>query len=251
MKKGQITIFIIVGIIVVAAIFLALYLRGQVGTDVSQSQLAARAGLSQDVAEVWDDIYNCVQSTSEEAVLLVAEQGGYMLPPKNSLSVQDSLIAYGYKGGKDVVPSLSVVKEEVSDYVEIFLPLCVDFSLFPKFKVTETEPKVKSVTITDDKVSVSVDYKVQLVKGTETTTLSEPFPVTIKTKLKKMIEAEKAIVEDVSKDSTQISFNTLGKVNFNTNIIVYDANTTVFAMTDNSSKVGGYDLTYIFAIEVK
>jgi hypothetical protein len=90
MKRGQITIFIVLGIVIVAAIFLALYFKGQVSDELGKAQLAAKAGLPADVATVWDEIYDCAVLTAEEAIMLIGEQGGYMLPLESALEADDS-----------------------------------------------------------------------------------------------------------------------------------------------------------------
>jgi hypothetical protein len=87
-------------------------------------------------------------------------------------------------------------------------------------------------------------------KGTQSNKITKPFPIQIKTKLKGLVEAETKIVEELAKDPTQLSFNTLSGVGFDVDVIIYDNKTAIFSLTDETTTIEGYNLTYIFASEV-
>jgi hypothetical protein len=67
MKRGQTTIFVILGIVLVMIVFILFVFRGQIKTRVS-------FGESQDVEKQFSQ---CVEKTLREKIRIISEQGGY------------------------------------------------------------------------------------------------------------------------------------------------------------------------------
>src|SRR3990167_8250821 len=76
-KRGQITIFIILGIIIVGGILIYFLFRGSMGID----------GVSTEFEPVYDLYLSCLEDTASQGVSLLGEQAGYIEPPEFSLNI--------------------------------------------------------------------------------------------------------------------------------------------------------------------
>ncbi len=83
-KRGQVTVFIILGIIVVALIGMLFFFRGDLIEDIFEGE---GAGLfsSADIEPVKDVVQGCVEITLMDAIEHVSNRGGY-----NSPAISDS-----------------------------------------------------------------------------------------------------------------------------------------------------------------
>ena len=77
MKRGQITIFIVIGLIILLIIGLIIYLsRGQI-----ERKLAARTSIAkvpQEVQPIYDYAEQCIYDIGKDAIQKLGERGGYI-----------------------------------------------------------------------------------------------------------------------------------------------------------------------------
>ncbi|MFC1733401.1 hypothetical protein ACFL6I_24135 [candidate division KSB1 bacterium] len=85
-KRGQITLFIIIGVVILSALGLFLYLRGQVAEE--------EEFVPADIAPIKVFVDKCLEETAKDAILVVSLQGGYYLAPENSLNFLGLKIPY-------------------------------------------------------------------------------------------------------------------------------------------------------------
>lgn len=138
-KRGQVTIFIIIGIIIVFLFAGILFI-----TKNKQSEL-----------EVDDDIYSfgsieqyidsCLKRVAEESVKEVSSQGGYNYVPRPSQEVIFTQIPYYYYLGEENFPSKLEIKQSMEEFVLNNLNNCLDdFSIFEEsgYVIKQTSPNV-------------------------------------------------------------------------------------------------------------
>jgi hypothetical protein len=134
-KRGQLTIFIIIGIvilIILGVVFFVVYSPGSVRTPPD------------DFSDVQNYVDACVESSLKDAVRIC---GGDLCSDYNN---------------------------NVSDYIKSNLPLCVDFANdFPSIEVTPRGSVSATVSVSPDRslVSAVVYYPVTVVKGDMTKVL--------------------------------------------------------------------------------
>ena len=183
-KRGQITIFIIVAIIVVGSIGLYFSLR----ENIQQEAL-----VSPQVEPIYSFVVECIEDTGEDAIYWIAQNGGYYFPPEFST---DSGIPIYYSNGRSYVPYKEEVEENLAKYVEESLDFCLnDFSDFPESNVSEGEIK-SIVKIQEDFVIFDVEYPLSILQNGEISRIKEFENIKVSSSLDNVYEAVFEIIED-------------------------------------------------------
>ncbi len=127
-KRGQITIFIIIGIVILAASSTILYFVN----SMSVEQLEAGADFIPSSHYVKSFITNCLEESSTNALELVFSQGGYYNYPSGaqlfSFTVEEEVLTKPYYFYEEEVkmPSLKDIKLGVARATEDNLIICFD-----------------------------------------------------------------------------------------------------------------------------
>ncbi|MFH1332618.1 MAG: hypothetical protein ABIH53_00050, partial [archaeon] len=180
-KRGQVTLFIILGILLVVVIVVATYYKGDVLKEALLSTTKVTT-FPEDVELLKDEISDCHLMVAQDGLELLGEQGGYIFPPEDSLVTEDRVIAYSYDG-KAQVPSIATMQQELQDYMEIILPLCPDYETYEEQFVLETGASSSTVTVKKDKVTFETTYPISATKGEDIYKISEPYTATFDVRL--------------------------------------------------------------------
>lgn len=167
-KKGQVTLFIIVGVLLIGAIIGYFAMRGGlIGETVPE-----------DLKPVYDYYVSCLQDSAQEGVALLGERGGRIdvgdfepgsayMPFSSHLNFMGSAVPYWmYVSGNNLlredVPSRGDMERDLSSYVADRIKFC-DFSSFEAqgFDVF-VEDGVVSSKISDLGVEVGVSNKISI-----------------------------------------------------------------------------------------
>ncbi|MFH0808231.1 MAG: hypothetical protein V1888_01290 [archaeon] len=178
MKKGQVTIFIILAILMVGSVITYFALRGNfIGASVPE-----------ELRPVYDYYVSCLEARAEEGIALLGEQGGRIdvgafehgsayMPFSSHLNFMGQAVPYWmYVSGNNLlrenVPSKADMERELSDYVATRVGLC-DFSDFETrgFDVFVDEGTASSV-VNDLNVNVDVENRISIFKGNSSAVVS-------------------------------------------------------------------------------
>lgn len=152
-KKGQVTLFIILAIIIVAAAVIYFSFRENI-TEKIGSFSGANA-----VKEYVDE---CFLSVSEEVVYAVGNGGGHFFSPEVS---DERGFSYHQVEGKNNFPSLHDLENEINLFIFINMFGCLNnFEKFSNFEIKGGEMKVIS-EIYNDSVTVELNYPLFIQKG--------------------------------------------------------------------------------------
>jgi len=226
MKKGQLTIFIIVAIIIIGiAITLFLVLRNERGTDnPAYSESDSIAGFVQE----------CLEITSKQAIYFIGLHGGYFIPPEESTNFG---VPYYYYDYRMEVPSENEIESEISMFIEESLPLCTNnFEAFSDFDIEEGEINV-DITIQDNSVIINTIYPIRISKGEESTLLNE-FNTEISVRLKELYNASKFILNYQLYNHGEVCLNCLFDFSKENNIQINmqsNDTTVVYEIVDKES----------------
>lgn len=167
-KKGQVTIFIILGIVIIVIIVMAYFGKDLLLNKEGEEGISERA-LQLQMSEVEKRIDNCVDLKVGERIKVLGEQGGYFDPVNYFYYYGDKLTYLCKKIDPDKNCVNSILnKEEVSVRLESVLGSsildCLDFSDLRDQKdfEFETGDMNVSVKIEYDNVNVEVTYPVVL-----------------------------------------------------------------------------------------
>jgi len=125
-KKGQVTVFILLGLVFVASISILVYIQ--------QQGLVFRTGklLPTEVIPAVDYVEMCVYDLGREALLLAGHQGGYVELPdyiKNNQFAhlgKTIKIPYWYYEGRDIYPSIEEIETQLGNYVDENIESCLN-----------------------------------------------------------------------------------------------------------------------------
>ncbi|HLD02855.1 MAG TPA: hypothetical protein VJC07_04105 [Candidatus Nanoarchaeia archaeon] len=166
-KRGQLTAFIILGILVLAVIILVFYMRGQFFFGpVTSSNLANR------IVPIREHITGCVQEVSPEPIERIGMQGGHLKTGddtyRNREGIPISYLCYNIEGQPQCYNRMLLISEmekELNDAIKKGLATCVNVNQYKKGFDMQTGSMEVETDIGDENIVVTVKYPITLIKG--------------------------------------------------------------------------------------
>lgn len=252
-KKGQVTLFIILAIIIIAVVVLGFALKDSFIKSGSEEETALLASLSPDLAEVREEVYTCSQLILEEAILETGNYAGYNSALENSLEVEDVSVNYGYFEGRNMLPSLSTTESEISEYIETFLPDCANLESFD-LEITAQDPEA-NIEILNDKVSAEISYPITIIKEGASSRINEPYYAEKEINFKSIYNTASEIVENMADNPVEIDISYLLDLGWDISVVPVDEKTAVFSIEDTTSSLespeGKSSFAYVFATKAR
>ena len=129
-SKGQVTIFIIIGILLLLTVILIIFVRREIITIKPEEIIPTEKG------KVENFITSCINQVGNDALVRVGLQGGYIKLPtevindnSRRLDISPSLaVPYWAYGPETFIPSIPQIKEQIDEYLEENVRDCL-FSL--------------------------------------------------------------------------------------------------------------------------
>ena len=241
MKKSQITIFIITGLIIVTItgfLFLNQYKNKSVKIIDEDSLLS----LENRADQITSYVEQCLYEITVLALFnRLGLQGGYIDPDTENIQWQRSgfiKIPYWYYEGEDFSPTLENVENGLSNYLLEKAKNCTNFEGFISLQgieiIKSDNPKIK-VVINDNDVSVEYFYPIIMKIDDNQKTVDMFFtkvivPIGADFKLAKdiLIRMKQADVDGYNLESDCNELNRYGYVNifpFNQRVVIHDYET--------------------------
>jgi pimeloyl-ACP methyl ester carboxylesterase len=200
-KRGQISLFVIVGLIIVLSVLLIGYMSSSVVKKRLEAEVETTAGLSVETLPVKNYVESCLKKVAYEGLIRAGLKGGYINVP-DIIEAEDT--SYWYFDGVDIHPSLEEIRQRLEDYININLQGCTDFSVFEEqgYLIT-TENLSTEVNFGVNDLSIRVDYPIT-VKREEFEQLISDFQVKFDVRFRKMYEIGEAIVIYVALEGLNI-----------------------------------------------
>jgi len=169
-SRGQLTIFIILGIIILFSIGIALYLGGKVKMPTAAPP--SEEGLT-------DYVTTCLQQTAELATYLTASQGGYLnprgetkygepgdgYPDKQHYFLEVWALPYVLDKNKIALRNTNEMEKMMANYILVEMPQCLNFTEWEKKGYVIIQPNINYETIGFDFSKTTVDYSEKTVKA--------------------------------------------------------------------------------------
>ena len=205
-KRGQMTIFVIVAIIIVAGILIYFFAKGRLGI----------IGISPELKPVFDYYQSCIEQETKNAISIAETQGGRInvpeylpgseyAPSSSELNFLGFSVPYWYyvSGNgliKEQVPSKGDIESEIGSYLENRISDC-DFSSFNiQGYSVQLSDITANVKISDNRVDAELDSKLVVSKG-ETTSEKSSYVVSVNSRLGKFYNIAKKIYEKEKSDA--------------------------------------------------
>ena len=235
-KRGQVTIFVIIAVVVVASVSLFFITKGDSGS----------LGLPAHAEQVYSFTDSCLEEKAKEVVYEVGQNGGYYFPTEFST---DLGIPYYYSKNESHMPSKRELEEEISFFASKKLFICTrGFVDFTNFEIEQGEIKTKT-TIQDEEVILDVEYPIRIVKGDDTTIIKE-FNTKVKARLGIVYVSVYELMQDqLTRDGICLTCvsDIATKNDLYVEMFDYDNETIVFNFRDENLKINKEFLEFNFA----
>ena len=189
MKKGQITLFMLLGIVILIIIGLLFFFRAQILQGLLGNQLQKTETVPEQLRPAKDSFDNCVSQIGGNGLSIIGLQGGYITIPKdnmprgflnqfsNSLEVISNINTaywfYATSNGiqKINVPTKDQMKNDLNQYVKDNVDACISDQITSLSNEGFTINKKGDIKVTSNiqyqYVELSVEYPIDVqYKGT-------------------------------------------------------------------------------------
>jgi len=217
-KRGQVTLFILVGVLVAAVFVLYFAFQGDITGTSDARRVAEDVPLEFNPLKVFTE--DCLRITAEQGLIRLGQQGGYIRPrewhglrfesenPTDSDGVlfSDTAIPYWlYNSAANdanivqlstLKPTTELMEAELKQWVEEELDYCIDaYRTFTSqgYAVQAEEPEAR-VSITERSINVQLIYPLTAQHETRRATF-ENFYTEVPLKLQHMIDVANSIFE--------------------------------------------------------
>lgn len=227
-KKGQITAIIIL-VIVLLAIFTIFFLfRASGGNELATIFEQENA----DTASVRAFVESCIKTESEQALQAMGAQGGYLLATREAIPVDGIAVPVAYQEGESYLATKQEMSEQMALYLDQMVAECSDFTAFQQRGINVTPEQVKtSVTISDLRVTVRVDYPITVSVG-DTTQRIDEFLEEINTEFGNMHLTAGVIIENIIDNPLEVDYHFLGSLGYNVTVIPYNGSDIIYNLID-------------------
>lgn len=230
-KKGQITIFIIIAVLIIAVVGLFFVFKGGIQKEKP---------VNPEVAPIQNFVEECIYDTGENALYFIGLHGGYYVPSKFS-TFQG--IPYYIKGNKTLMPTKEKIESEIAKYVNEALPLCTgNFTEFNDFQINQGIIKTQTI-ILDNEVILNVEYPLTITKGEEKSRIKKFDGIKIPVRLGIIHNASNFIVNEHLKNTGEICMSCLLDLQEKENLFIM---TQDEINEDNTIIYNVFDKTYLF-----
>lgn len=207
-KRGQITLFIIIGILIVALAGVFIYIRSERIT-IEEPEV-----IPPELFPVKEYVQECLDITLTQGVLLMGQQSGYLYPPEYirfdlsgflaPMPRSELIVPYWYHKGKSQIPLIKDMEEQLSRYIKENLHDCLqDFEpLSTQFEIREAGNISPKTTLGINEVITTTKYPLDVgVRGTKDLTRVATFSASAPVKLRRMYELA---VDIMAAENTQL-----------------------------------------------
>ena len=204
-KRGQITVFIVIGLIVLLTYFLLSYYK--------KESIEERELIQPELIPVQEYVQTCTKGLAKEAIELIGLNGGYIYFPSwvennpNSYlalsPIKDIKNPYWWYDGKEAIPPLDFMSKQISDYTKANMPACLNnFSAFgDKYNIIKLGDLDVITEIGEEDVTIKSIYPIEVQdKFNKTLAKLQKYIVVVPIRLKKVYELANKIMERENKD---------------------------------------------------
>jgi len=118
-KRGQITPFVLIGIVIIAVIAFAFYFSQQFTKAKSVSELSEAAGLSKDELDAKNVIESCLEDSLNNGILEVFSKGGTLSNDVQRVSILNAPVYV------QQLPSLEMIETEIGKDIDNNIETCI------------------------------------------------------------------------------------------------------------------------------
>jgi hypothetical protein len=237
-KKAQVSIFIIVGIVLLGIIFASYFIVNNNKNQSSKnsfSKLESKPGFE----NIKSFIIDCKETTIKQAVKNIGIQGGYYKKPGKYLNLEWTFIPYYYHEGEVLMPEKAEVESELSNAISENFASCIDKQKFEGFEISHEIAKTKSL-INKGEIEFVIDMPLSIKKEKDITMLQmKDLPTKLNSPLFDILEIAKYITDFHKQNPNTICINCVSKMAEERDLYVFslqiDNSSSLFIISGNNT----------------
>lgn len=212
-KKSQVMIFVLVGLLVLVLFGLIFYgysskIKGLRETEVTS---LSASKFADDPVVAYTK--NCIDIVAVEAGYVIGLYGGYSKAVDDYYATQAQGSEYNVtivlKNGRDELPSLNEIEQQIGEYIKDNLPKCVNnFRNFAGYQIEQGAISSKA-RILDDHYEVQVTYPLSIKIADSEIRVSDFDLVKVPIRLKRIHQVAKEIISKSISDPENIHLSYL------------------------------------------
>jgi len=243
LKRGQVSIFILISLVILIAYFFILNLNSQNYKIESFEDV--------DIQPIKNFLDNCVKLTSEDAVSTLGWQGGRIVyDPNKMMLTHFGAITYSYDEGENTLPSIQKMEKELEIYVDSLLDICIEnTTVYQRWQIEKGKLNTLA-TITGNSVLFEVDYPMEFRKGKVTRKISK-FRTTIPVRLGHIRSVVENIIEVQVRKPGWLPYSYLNESDLDAAIYLHRENKFIYEFIDNESVIRNRPYQFIVANRFK
>lgn len=246
MKKGQISYFVIIAIIITVLYAITIYTKGNYSLDAE-----SREGIIETSAkEIRNYVENCIKPSAEDAIFNTALRGGYYNETNNTISYSFFIISLYSLGKINSTPSINKIGIEISfNLNDNILKSVNNFTVFKNrgLEVLYEKP-ISKVRILDNKILFDVDFSVWVIKSGRVIIVPGTYSTSVTSNYRNLYNFASYTASLLSNQPDKLCISCMidyaEKNNLEITVSNFDTNTIVFAIEDKSL---GSNLVFRFA----
>jgi len=220
-KRGQLTLFILVAVVIVVGIIGLIFFISQADKSKATDAYFQGAAVKSQVDAIRDYVEDCVDAVTKEALIQVAVQGGYYTPPARKFSYAPVFFPYYYYEGKIVFPTLAKIESELGRAASEKMVDCLDNADFTNFKLDYSRGETE-VVVTEDNAFFEIDLPVKLEReGHKMIIDLQDFSINHNSSLYEMYEVAEYITESHREDAEYYCISCVAEMARERDLFVY------------------------------
>ena len=235
-KRAQITLFIILGMLLLSSAALFYLLKEKLPVE---EITVAEAPLNIKPVSVY--LQECFDEVAKDGLLLLSAEGGNFILEVKLDRVNIPIRNY-MEENKNTMPTIQELEEDFSNYMINIISGCL-LNISEQYRIKTSPPKVK--TTFSDKAYIKIYYPIKLIKGDEISEINT-FNLDYNINLKLLHDIASEIVENTIEEPDWIDYMQLGKYPVEINIHPYSSHYFIYTLVDHNSSLDyePYSLTF-------
>jgi len=214
MKRGQVSIFMVLGILILLTFIIAMSLQ-------VEKEVIEKDTIEEKSDPIQNYIKSCLFSVTEKAINKVSLQGGYLNPRGDSIYdepgdgafrhvyyfLNNNILPYVLDKNQITLRSKEEIEKIISNYINVEIKNCLDFSTFKKegIEIEQTGELTTAVIISDNLVSSALSIPL-LVKQGEKLTKIKTIKTDVPLRLGQLYKLASIILQD-TKNKQEFNLN--------------------------------------------
>ncbi|MFH1333250.1 MAG: hypothetical protein ABIH53_03375 [archaeon] len=248
-KRGQATALVIVGILIVSLVVGVSYFYSETISSLIGIGGAKSEEMDNLEASVEVIVTDCLRETAVDGLFFMGIQGGYYELDAPYKMISDVKVPFYFNLGHTEFPEKSKVEQDLSKYVQVNLPACVNFSLLEDsgYSFSKGEVSVSSKIGAND-ISLNLKYPIVIGKDEFTRKVNE-FTQAVDFKFDQIYDLVRQVVEEQKENPNTMPLVFISdlayKNGFEYVVTQWDEGVMVFTLFFNNSLRPDY-YTYAF-----